>query len=68
MRELQPTRSSFETGKRFTTNIAHTIADGVACRTPIPEAVSIIIKGAERIVRVPDNAIIDEAYFIYRYT
>ena len=33
------------------------IADGLACRTPVPEALDIIRRGAERIVEVSDDEI-----------
>ena len=37
---------SFETGKLVSTNSADTIADGVACRVPVQEALDIIWRGA----------------------
>ncbi|MBH68791.1 MAG: hypothetical protein CMM58_10605 [Rhodospirillaceae bacterium] len=36
---------------------ADTIADGLACRTPVDEALAIIIKSVERIVEVSDSEI-----------
>lgn len=45
---------SFEQKKPVSTNSADTFADGVACRVPVPEAVELICKGAERIVTVSD--------------
>ena len=35
------------------------MADGIACRVPVPEALQIILGGAERIVRVSDKQILD---------
>lgn len=35
----------------------HTIADGVACRVPDPQAVAMIVKGAARIVQVGDDEV-----------
>jgi threonine dehydratase len=55
---------SFEAGHVVTTNSAATVADGVAVRVPKPEPVAIIKKGAERIVRVPDQ-MIEEAIRVY---
>ncbi len=49
---------SFERGEPVSTNTADTIADGVACRVPDPAALAIILKGAERIVTVSDEAIL----------
>lgn len=48
---------SFEAGEPVSTNTADTMADGVACRTPVPEAVATINAGAARIVRVSDAEI-----------
>jgi len=48
---------SFEAGKPVPTNAAETMADGVACRVPIPEAVETINRGADRVVRVSDAEI-----------
>ncbi|MGH9615409.1 MAG: threonine dehydratase [Acidobacteriaceae bacterium] len=48
---------SLEQGKLVTTESADTIADGVACRVPAPEALDIIRRGAARIVRVSDEEI-----------
>ena len=56
---------SFEAGEVRETNSAATFADGVACRVPAPEAVALILKGAERILRVSEDAIADamRAYY-----
>jgi threonine dehydratase len=48
---------SFETGKPISTNSADTIADGMACRVPVADALEIIGKGAARIVRVSETEI-----------
>lgn len=48
---------SFAAGRPIATDKAETIADGVACRVPIPEAVRIILEGAARIVTVDDAEI-----------
>lgn len=45
---------SFESGQPVSTNRADTFADGVACRTPDPAALAIILAGAARIVTVSD--------------
>ncbi len=56
---------SFEAGRPVSTNTSDTIADGMACRTPDPDALAVILNGAERIVRVSDEDIIAAmaAYF-----
>lgn len=48
---------SFETGRIVTTQTAATLADGMACRVPMPEALEIIKQGAARILRVSDEEI-----------
>ena len=48
---------SFEQGKIITTASANTMADGLACRIPLPEAFDIIKTGADRIIRVDDDEI-----------
>jgi threonine dehydratase len=48
---------SFAAGRPVTTASADTIADGVACRVPEPEAVEMINRYAERIVSVTDEEI-----------
>ncbi|KIP89681.1 MULTISPECIES: threonine dehydratase [Pseudomonas] len=48
---------SFAAGRVICTDSADTIADGMACRMPQPEALEIIRAGAARIVRVDDDEI-----------
>lgn len=48
---------SFEQGRVVTTETAMTLADGMACRVPMPEALEIIRAGAARILRVGDAEI-----------
>jgi threonine dehydratase len=48
---------SFAAGRPISTDTAETIADGMACRAPDPEAVRIILEGASRIVTVDDDEI-----------
>ena len=50
---------SFDAGEPVSTNSADTIADGMACRVPVAEALDIIRAGAERIVQVSDDQILD---------
>jgi threonine dehydratase len=50
-------RLSFERGAPVATPPAETIADGLACRVPLPEAVATIRAGAERIVAVTEHQI-----------
>lgn len=48
---------SFERKTPVSTNSADTIADGVACRVPDPDAVATILRGAERVVMVSEAEI-----------
>lgn len=48
---------SFESGAPISTNSADTMADGMACRTPVPAAVETINAGVARVVRVSDAEI-----------
>ncbi len=46
---------SFDRGEPVSTPSARTFADGIACRTPHPEALATILAGAARIVRVTEE-------------
>lgn len=48
---------SFRRGEPVTTETCSTVADGLACRTPHPDAVATICRGAERVVTVSDAEI-----------
>lgn len=48
---------SFAAGKPVSTNSADTMADGMACRSPVPAAVSTINEHVDRIVQVSDEAV-----------
>jgi threonine dehydratase len=48
---------AFASGTIVETPPAETIADGVACRVPDPEALAVIRAGAARVVTVPEDAI-----------
>ena len=48
---------SFEAGKPVSTNSADTMADGMACRVPTPDAVAVVNRGAARIVTVSEAEI-----------
>jgi len=45
---------SFAAGHPVSHDVTTQIADGMACRTPVPEALEIIRRGAERVVQVSD--------------
>ncbi len=52
-------RLSFEAGKPVPTNSAATFADGIAVRDPVPEALEIYGRGAERVVEVGESEIVE---------
>ena len=59
---------SFEAGEPVATPAADTFVDGVACRTPDPEAVRRIVAGAARVVRVSERQAADAMALLYRST
>jgi threonine dehydratase len=46
---------SLEAGRLVSHDVTTQLADGLACRTPVAEALEIIGKGAERVVEVTDE-------------
>jgi threonine dehydratase len=48
---------SFAGGEPVSTNSADTMADGLACRVPVADAVAVINRYAERVVAVSDDEI-----------
>lgn len=48
---------SLETGRVVSHEVTTRVADGMACRTPSPEALALIAHGVARIVRVTDDEI-----------
>lgn len=48
---------SFAAGRPVESPVSTQIADGMACRTPEPEALEIILRGVDRIVRVTDGEV-----------
>ena len=59
---------SFEAGRPVSTNGADTFADGVATRTPVPEAVETINRGAARVIAVTDEEILEAQRLLLRAT
>jgi threonine dehydratase len=48
---------SLEEGRIVSHEVTTRIADGMACRTPVEEALSIARDGAERVVQVSDDEV-----------
>jgi threonine dehydratase len=59
---------SFAAGRPIETPSAITVADGVAVRVPVPEALEAIIAGADRIVQVSDDEVKAAIRDLYRCT
>lgn len=59
---------SFDKGEVVSTNSADTLADGVACRVPSPEAFDIIKNGAARILTVSEDQILDAMGYYFTDT
>ena len=55
---------SFDAKQAVSTNSANTLADGMACRVPDESALEIILAGAERIITLSDDEIL-QAMSIY---
>ena len=48
---------SFEAKKQINTGAVNTMADGISCRVPDPQALEVILSGVGRIVTVTDEEI-----------
>jgi len=59
---------SFAAGYPISHPATTRIADGMACRTPVPAALEIIRRGAERVVQVNDNEIEDAMRILFTDT
>jgi threonine dehydratase len=59
---------SFEAGRPVPTNSARTFADGMAVRDPHPDAVAVIRRGAERVVRVSEDRIAEAMRALFEDT
>ena len=62
------TKLSFEAGEVVPTATAATFVDGVASRSPDPSAIAGVLRGAARIIAVPDEAVADAMRIIFRTT
>ncbi len=59
---------SFEAGRPISTNAALTFADGMAVRTPDPEAVELICRGVARVRRLSEAEIAEAMRLYYSAT
>ena len=56
---------SLERGCAVSCEASTRIADGLACRTPHPDALAIIARGTERVIEITDDEIEDAMRIIY---
>ena len=66
--EAQTAKLSKEAGRPVETNSANTIADGMAVRVPVPEALEIYAAGADRIVAVGDEDVAEAMRLYFAMT
>jgi len=66
--KAQAAKLSVEAGRLIETASADTIADGMAVRVPVAEALAIYAKGADRIVAVGDDDVTEAMRVYYRDT
>lgn len=59
---------SFAAGRLIEAPVSTLLADGMACRTPQPDALEIISKGVDRIVQVTDDEVADAMRMIFECT
>ena len=59
---------SFASGRPVTTQHADTFVDGVATRTPVPEAVAAMVAGAARFIRVSEEQAEQAMRLLWRTT
>lgn len=59
---------SFESKQPIDSPVTTLLADGMACRTPQPEALEVIWKDVERIVEVSDEEVAESMRIIYECT
>jgi threonine dehydratase len=62
------TARSFAAGRVVTTESARTFVDGVACRVPDAEAISVICAGAARVLTVSEDAAAEAMRVLYATT
>jgi len=60
--------ASFAAGKPIDSPVSTKLADGMACRTPHPEALEVIWKGVDRIVEVSDREVAEAIIALFTCT
>lgn len=66
--EAAAVKLSVHAGRILETASAHTFADGVAVRVPVPEAFAIYAKGAARILAVSDTEVAEAVRILFHDT
>ncbi|OUS17280.1 hypothetical protein A9Q97_01750 [Rhodospirillales bacterium 47_12_T64] len=66
--QFSAAKKSFESGTIIGTGPAHSFADGMAVRVPVPDAYAIYSKGVERIIQVSDDEIAEATRIYFKDT
>ncbi len=66
--QFSAAKKSFESGTIIDTGPAHSFADGMAVRVPVPDAYAIYSKGVERIIQVSDDEIAEATRIYFKDT
>jgi threonine dehydratase len=61
-------RDSFRAGKPVESPVTTRLADGMACRTPVPESVEVILREADDVVTVTDDEIAQSMRILFSDT
>jgi threonine dehydratase len=61
-------RDSFRAGQPVESPVTTRLADGMACRTPVPESVEVILREADDVVMVTDDEIADAMRILFSDT
>jgi len=59
---------SFEAKRQITTDIVNTMADGISCRVPDPQALELVLSGVTKILTVTDEEICAAIRYLFADT
>jgi threonine dehydratase len=59
---------SFEAERHITTDIVNTMADGISCRVPDPQALEVVLSGVSKILTVTDEEICAAIRYLFADT
>jgi threonine dehydratase len=61
-------RDSFRAGRPVESPVSTRLADGMACRTPVPESVEVILREADDVIAVTDDEIAEAMRILFSDT